>query len=42
MAGQTVANLVVVPVGTDGNVMLFNGSPGATDLIADVVGYIKS
>jgi len=38
-AGATVANLVVVPVGADGTVSLFNGSVGTTDLVADVTGY---
>ncbi|MDQ2846866.1 MAG: transglycosylase SLT domain-containing protein [Actinomycetota bacterium] len=36
--GQTVANLVVVPVGADGKVVLANGSSGAVDVIADIVG----
>jgi hypothetical protein len=41
VAGQTVPNLVVVPVGQDGDVDLFNGGDkaGAVDLIADVTGY---
>ncbi len=37
--GQTVPNLVVVPVGPDGKVQLFNGSSGRTHLLADVAGY---
>jgi murein DD-endopeptidase MepM/ murein hydrolase activator NlpD len=37
-AGQTVPNLVVVKVGPNGKVSLFNNS-GAVDVIADVVGY---
>ncbi len=37
---QTVANLVIAPVGADGQVSLFNGSPNPTDLIADVAGYV--
>ena len=41
--GRTVANLVVVGVGSDGKVSFFNGSPGGTtDVIVDVVGYIQS
>src|SRR5450759_3921203 len=36
-AGQTAANLVIVPVGTDGTVQLYNSS--GTHLIVDVVGY---
>ncbi|MGI8416535.1 MAG: transglycosylase SLT domain-containing protein [Nakamurella sp.] len=38
-AGQTVANLAVVPLGTDGKFSVFNGSGGSVQLIADVVGY---
>ena len=37
--GQTIANLVVVPVGSDGRVALFNGSAGTIHLVADVAGY---
>jgi WD40 repeat protein len=39
VAGQTVANLVVVPVGADGTVSLANGSAGSVQLMADVSGY---
>ncbi|MFD7257846.1 hypothetical protein [Streptomyces sp. NPDC059874] len=42
--GQTVPNLVVVPVGKDGYVDLYNGSWNAgdtVDLIADVTGYFS-
>ncbi|WP_141754139.1 hypothetical protein [Streptomyces subrutilus] len=38
-ASQTVPNHVVVPVGADGAVELFNASWGAAHLIADVFGY---
>ena len=38
-AGQVLANLVIVPVGADGRVNLYNRSPGATQLVADVSGY---
>ncbi|MEU6233367.1 hypothetical protein ABZ885_10050, partial [Kitasatospora sp. NPDC047058] len=38
-AGQTIPNLVVVPVGPDGKVNLLNGSGAPTHLIADVFGY---
>ncbi|WP_427129311.1 hypothetical protein [Pseudarthrobacter sp. S9] len=38
-AGQTVPNLVTVPVGADGKVTLFNRSSGTSQLIADVTGY---
>ncbi len=37
--GQTVPNLVTVPVGSDGQVKLFNQSKGKSHLIADVAGY---
>ena len=37
---QTVPNLVVAPVGADGTVSLYNGSPGTVQLIADVFGYV--
>ncbi|GAA5006147.1 PKD domain-containing protein [Kitasatospora paranensis] len=39
-AGQTVANLVTVPVGADGTVQLFNFL-GRTDVIVDFVGYYQ-
>ncbi|MET9958042.1 PKD domain-containing protein [Streptomyces sp. NPDC006326] len=38
-AGQTVPNMVVVPVGKDGTVELYNGSWKSVDLIADATGY---
>ena len=38
-AGQTVPNLVVVPVGTDGKVTVANTSPGTAAVVADVAGY---
>ncbi|MFD0570980.1 hypothetical protein ACFQ0T_19470 [Kitasatospora gansuensis] len=38
-AGQTVPNMVIVPVGADGSVQLYNGSGGAVQMIADVSGY---
>ena len=37
--GQTVPNLVVVPVGANGKVDLYNGSGGTVQLVADVEGY---
>ncbi|HEX4701781.1 MAG TPA: hypothetical protein VH352_06595, partial [Pseudonocardiaceae bacterium] len=40
-ANQTIANLVIVPVGADGKVDFFNGG-GATQLIADVAGYFSA
>ncbi|MBJ7609341.1 MAG: Ig-like domain repeat protein [Candidatus Dormibacteraeota bacterium] len=45
VAGQTVPNLVIAPVGSDGKVILANGSGGAggtVQLIADVAGYYLS
>lgn len=41
VAGQTVSNLVVVPVGADGKVALTNGSTGTVQLLADVSGYFS-
>jgi alpha-tubulin suppressor-like RCC1 family protein len=37
--GQTTSNLVIVPVGADGKVRLFNGSAGSVQLVADLAGY---
>ena len=42
VAGQTVPNLVVVPVSATGTVKLFNGSAGTIHLLADVAGYYRS
>ena len=42
VAGQTVPNLVIVPVSATGSVKLFNGSSGTTHLLADVAGYYRS
>lgn len=39
-AGQTATNLVVVPVGVDGSVTMYDVAGG--DLIADVVGYFTA
>ena len=38
LAGQTVPNLVVVPVGANGQISIFNNA-GTTNVIADVVGF---
>lgn len=38
--GQTVANLVVVPLGPDGRVVLFSSTP--TQLIADAAGWFSA
>ena len=40
-AGETVPNLVVVPVGADGKVDFFN-KYGTTNVIADVFGYFQA
>ena len=40
--GDTVSNLAVLPVGTDGRIALYNGSPGSTHIVADVAGYFAS
>jgi hypothetical protein len=37
--GQTIPNLVVAPIGSNGKVALYNHSSGSTHLIADVAGY---
>jgi hypothetical protein len=42
LANQTVPNLVVVPVGGDGSVSLFNGSVGTVHLLADISGYFEA
>lgn len=40
--GQTVPNLTIVPVGSDGYVELYNGGWAPVDLIADVAGYFAN
>ena len=40
-AGQTIPNTVVVPVGADGKIQLYNGSTGTVHLLVDVSGYIR-
>ncbi len=42
VAGQTVANQVIVPVGEDGSVHLINGGWESVDLLADVTGYFTA
>ncbi len=39
-AGQTIANLVVVPIGAGGGIKIFNNS-GSVQVIADVVAYFS-
>ena len=42
-AGETVPNLVVAPVGTDGKVDIYNGSgAGTVQVVADVSGYFTT
>jgi hypothetical protein len=41
LGGETVANRVVVPVGTSGEVELFNNA-GSTDVVVDVDGYFTN
>ena len=37
--GRDIATGTIVPVGADGAIQLFNGSPTRTDMIIDVIGY---
>ena len=39
---DTIATTVIAPVGTDGKVDLYNGSPTAAHLVVDVSGYLRS
>jgi hypothetical protein len=41
VAGQTIPNLVIAKVGSNGKVSIFN-SAGSTDVIADVVGWFPA
>ena len=38
-AARSTANLALVPVGTDGRIVVDNSSPGTIDVIVDVIGY---
>jgi len=40
-AGETIPNLVVVPVGADGKVDFYN-TAGSVNLVADLAGYYVS
>uniref|UniRef100_UPI003EBB3CD7 S53 family peptidase n=1 Tax=Actinacidiphila sp. bgisy145 TaxID=3413792 RepID=UPI003EBB3CD7 len=42
IAGKSVPNLVVVPIGADGTVDLYNASSGTTHFVADVFGYYRA
>jgi len=39
--GLTIPNAVIVPIGADGKVNLFNGSPWATNIVVDIAGYFS-
>lgn len=38
-AKKVVANLAVIPVGADGKIRIYNGSPGLTPVLVDLSGY---
>ncbi|GAA0663276.1 hypothetical protein GCM10010193_13310 [Kitasatospora atroaurantiaca] len=40
-AGQTIPNAVIVPVGADGKVNLYNGSPWGSNVVVDIAGYFS-
>ena len=40
--GQTIANSVITPVGSDGKIRIYNGSTKATNVVVDVVGYYSA
>ncbi len=42
VTGQTVPNLVIAPVGANGQVNLFNNSVGSVQIIADVSGWFAN
>jgi hypothetical protein len=39
VAGETIPNMVMVPVGPNNTVAIYNGSSGTVDVIADTLGY---
>jgi hypothetical protein len=41
-ANTTIANLVIVPVGANGEIEIYNNSSGTTQLVGDVFGYFTS
>ncbi len=41
-AGKTVANLIEVPVSSSGQIAIYNGSSGATNVLVDVAGYVSA
>ncbi|MFG3053443.1 protease pro-enzyme activation domain-containing protein [Kitasatospora sp. NPDC048239] len=40
--GQTIPNQVIVPLGADGGIRLYNGSWGSTQMVADVFGFLTA
>ena len=38
-SGKTIANMSIVPLGTDGRIVLHNNGDGSVDLLADAFGY---
>ena len=42
VAGVTVPNLVIAPVGSDGKIVIYNGSAGTVQFVADVAGYFRA
>lgn len=42
VAGDTTANMAIVPVGRDGAIDIFNKSGGPTDVLVDIVGYFTA
>jgi hypothetical protein len=39
---QTIANSAITPVGSDGEIRIYNGSSKATSVVVDVVGYYSA
>ena len=42
VAGETIPNLVIAPVGADGKVAIFNGSASTVQVLVDASGYFPS
>jgi alpha-tubulin suppressor-like RCC1 family protein len=40
-AGQSIANTVIVPVGTDGRVQVFNAAAAGVAVVVDLTGYVR-
>ena len=40
-AGQTIADLAVLALGSNGRIALTNGGAGSTHLVLDVLGYVR-